>query len=109
LNLWDCSVVTLTQIDEHSVDLEKFDAKASLHSQNPILRTASDLWVQAPLNQKQASAAAVFPDGVVFDARKCSGVPGTSQLEPNSHLASASRRAPSSSLTLAGNGGNAVQ
>ena len=44
--------LTLTQIDKHSVDLEKFDVEGILAFAERVLPRASDLWVQASLNQK---------------------------------------------------------
>ena len=53
--------LTLTQIDKHSVDLEKFDVEGILAFAERVLPRASDLWVQASLESATASSAAVFP------------------------------------------------
>ena len=62
--------LTLTQIDKHSVDLEKFDVKAILAFAERVLPRASDLWVQASLNQKQRLQQLFFGDGVEFDGKQ---------------------------------------
>src|SRR5206468_13029112 len=45
--------LTLTQIDRHSVELDKFDVEGILAFAERVLPRASELWVQASLNQKQ--------------------------------------------------------
>ena len=62
--------LTLTQIDKHSVDLEKFDVEGILAFAERVLPRASDLWVQASLNQKQRLQQLFFPEGVVFGAKQ---------------------------------------
>ena len=62
--------LTLTQIDRHSVDLEKFDVEGILAFAERVLPRASDLWVQASLNQKQRLQQLFFGDGVAFDGKQ---------------------------------------
>src|SRR6185436_386295 len=45
--------LTLTQIDKHSVELEKIHVEGILAFAERVLPRASDLWVQASPNQKQ--------------------------------------------------------
>jgi site-specific DNA recombinase len=62
--------LTLTQIDKHSVDLEKFAVEGILAFAERVLPRASDLWVQASLNQKQRLQQLFFPDGIAFDGKR---------------------------------------
>jgi hypothetical protein len=62
--------LTLTQIDKHSVDLEKFDVEGILAFAERVLPRASDLWVQASLDQKQRLQRLFFGDGVTFDGKQ---------------------------------------
>ena len=61
---------TLTQIDKHSVELEKFDVEGILAFAERVLPKAADLWVQASLNQKQRLQQLFFPDGIAFDGNR---------------------------------------
>ena len=62
--------LTLTQIEKHSVDLEKFDVEGILAFAERVLPRASDLWVQASLDQKQRLQRLFFGDGVAFDGKQ---------------------------------------
>jgi hypothetical protein len=62
--------LTLTQIDKHSVELEKFDVEGILAFAERVLPRASDLWVQASFNQKQELQQLFFPEGVAFDGKR---------------------------------------
>ena len=62
--------LTLTQIDRHSVELDKFDVEGILAFAERVLSMASDLWVQASLNQKQRLQQLFFPDGIAFDGKR---------------------------------------
>jgi hypothetical protein len=62
--------LTLMQIDKHSVDLEKFDVEGVLAFAERVLPRAADLWVQAPLNQKQRLQQLFFGEGVAFDGKQ---------------------------------------
>ena len=62
--------LTLTQIDKHSVELDKFDVEGILAFAERVLPRASDLWVQASLNQKQRLQQLFFPEGIAFDGKR---------------------------------------
>ena len=62
--------LTLTQIDRHAVEIEKLDVEGILAFAERVLPRASDLWVQASLDQKQRLHQLFFPDGVVFDGKQ---------------------------------------
>jgi hypothetical protein len=53
--------LTLAQIDHHSEALEEFDVEGILGFAERVLPRASDLWVQAALNQKQRLQQLFFP------------------------------------------------
>ena len=61
--------VTLLQIDQHADNLEKFDVEGVLAFAEHVLPRASDLSVQASLEQRQRLQQPFFPDGVVFDGK----------------------------------------
>ena len=61
--------LTLTQIDKHSADLEKFDVEGLLAFAERVLPRASDLWVQASPNQRQRLQQLFFGEGVAFDGK----------------------------------------
>ena len=56
--------LTLTRIDRHASDLEGLDVEGVLSFAERVLPNASDLWVQASLNQKQRLQQLFFPDGL---------------------------------------------
>lgn len=62
--------LTLTQIDEHSVAVEKIDVEGILAFAERVLPRASDLWVQASLNQRQRLQQLFFPDGIAFNGKQ---------------------------------------
>jgi DNA invertase Pin-like site-specific DNA recombinase len=62
--------LTLTQIDEHSVAIEKIDVEGILAFAERVLPRASDLWVQASLNQRQRLQQLFFPEGIAFDGKQ---------------------------------------
>ena len=62
--------LTLLQIDQHADELEKFDVEGILSFAERVLPRASDLWVQASLDQRQRLQQLFFPDGVVFDGNR---------------------------------------
>jgi hypothetical protein len=62
--------LTLTQIDRTPVELDKFDLEGILTFAERVLPRASDLWVQASLNQKQRLQQLFFPDGIAFDGKR---------------------------------------
>ena len=63
-------VRAFTQIDKHAVDLEKLDVEGILAFAERVLPRASDLWVQASLNQKQRLQQLSFGEGVAFDGKQ---------------------------------------
>ena len=62
--------LTLTDIDRHSAQVEKLDVQGILAFAERVLPRASDLWVQASLEQRQRRQQLFFPDGVVFDGKR---------------------------------------
>jgi len=62
--------ITLLQIDQHSSELEKFDVQGILAFAERVLPRASDLWMQASLDQRQRLQQLFFPDGVAFDGNR---------------------------------------
>src|SRR5687768_14102668 len=62
--------LTLLQIDQNADQLEKFDVEGILSFAERVLPRASDLWVQASLDQRQRLQQLFFPDGVVFDGNR---------------------------------------
>ena len=51
-------------------ELDKFDVEGILAFAERVLPRASDLWVQASLNQKQRLQQLFFPDGIAFDGKR---------------------------------------
>jgi hypothetical protein len=62
--------LTLLQIDQHAGELEKFDVEGILAFTERVLPRASDLSVEASLDQRQRLQQLFFPDGVVFDGNR---------------------------------------
>jgi len=62
--------LTLLEIDRHSGQLEKFDVEGILAFAERVLPRASDLWVQASLDQRQRLQQLFFPEGVAFDGKR---------------------------------------
>ncbi|HUQ89557.1 MAG TPA: hypothetical protein VM096_18490 [Vicinamibacterales bacterium] len=62
--------LTLLEIDHHADRLEKFDVEGILAFAERVLPRASDLWVQASLEQRQRLQRLFFPDGVAFDGKQ---------------------------------------
>ena len=56
--------LTLTQMERHASELEGLDVEGILSFAERVLPNASDLWVQASLNQKQRLQQLFFPDGL---------------------------------------------
>lgn len=61
--------LTLLNIDRHSGELEKVDVEGILAFAERVLPRASDIWVQASLDQRQRLQQLFFPDGMVFDGK----------------------------------------
>jgi hypothetical protein len=62
--------LTLAQIDRHTEAVDELDVQGILAFAEHILPRASDLWVQASLDQKQRVQQLFFPEGVAFDGNR---------------------------------------
>jgi len=62
--------LTLARIDRHSGQLEELDVEGILAFAERSLPRASDLWVQASLDQRQRFQQLFFPDGIAFDGNR---------------------------------------
>ena len=65
--------LTLVQMERHSSELEEMDVEGILAFAERVLPSASNLWVQSSLAQKQRLQQVFFPDGVRFDGKKLVG------------------------------------
>jgi site-specific DNA recombinase len=65
--------LTLLQMDRHATELEELDVEGILAFAERVLPSASNLWVQASLNQKQRLQQLFFPEGVRFDGKRLVG------------------------------------
>jgi hypothetical protein len=65
--------LTLTQMDRHSCELEEMDVEGILAFAERVLPSASNLWVQSSLGQKQRLQQVFFPEGVRFDGKRLVG------------------------------------
>src|SRR5205814_8097780 len=65
--------LTLAQMDRHSTELEELDVEGILAFAERVLPSASNLWVQSSLAQKQRLQQVFFPDGIRFDGKKLVG------------------------------------
>jgi hypothetical protein len=65
--------LTLVQMDRHATELEELDVEGILAFAERVLPSASNLWVQSSLNQKQRLQQLFFPDGVRFDGKRIVG------------------------------------
>ena len=65
--------LTLAQIERHSSELEEMDVEGILGFAERILPSASNLWVQSSVAQKQRLQQVFFPDGVRFDGKRLVG------------------------------------
>ncbi len=59
--------LTLLRMDRHSSELDELDVEGILAFAERVLPRASDLWVQASLEQRQRFQQLFFPDGIAFD------------------------------------------
>ena len=64
---------TLAQMDRHSCELEEMDVEGILAFAERVLPSASNLWVQSSLAQKQRLQQVFFPDGIRFDGKRLVG------------------------------------
>ena len=69
--------LTLARIDRHSGQLEELDVEGILAFAERVLPRASDLWVQASLEQRQRFQQLFFPDGIAFDGKRFVGTGAT--------------------------------
>jgi site-specific DNA recombinase len=65
--------LTLVQMDRHATELEELDVEGILAFAERVLPSASNLWVQSSLNQKQRLQQLFFPEGVRFDGKRLVG------------------------------------
>lgn len=65
--------LTLVQMDRHSSELEEMDVEGILAFAERVLPSASNLWVQSSLAQKQRLQQVFFPEGVRFDGKTLVG------------------------------------
>ena len=65
--------LTLAQMDRHASELEEMDVEGILAFAERVLPSASNLWVQSSLNQKQRLQQLFFPEGVHFDGKRIVG------------------------------------
>jgi hypothetical protein len=72
--------LTLVQMDRHASELEEMDVEGILAFAERVLPSASNLWVQSSLNQKQRLQQLFFPDGVRFNGKKIVGTGTTLQV-----------------------------
>ena len=81
--------LTLAQMDRHTAELEEMDVEGILAFAERVLPSASNLWVQSSLAQKQRLQQVFFPDGIGFDGKRLVGT-GTT-LPVFNYLGSVSR------------------
>jgi site-specific DNA recombinase len=61
--------LTLARMDHHETDLDDLDVEGILAFAERVLPRASDLWVQASLEQRQCLQKLFFPEGITFDGK----------------------------------------
>ena len=78
--------LTLVRIDRHSGQLDELDVAGILAFAERVRPRASDLWVQASLEQRQRFQQLFFPEGIAFDGngfvRTAVTAPAFSYLQP---------------------------
>jgi site-specific DNA recombinase len=62
--------MTLAQIDRHTDAVDELDVQGILAFAERVLPSASDLWVQASLDQKQRLQQLFLPEGIAFDGNQ---------------------------------------
>ena len=65
--------LTLVQIDRHASELEEMNVEGILAFAERVLPSASNLWVQSSLAEKQRLQQVFFPDGIRFDGKRLVG------------------------------------
>jgi hypothetical protein len=61
--------LTLVEIYRHGSKLDEFDVEGILNFAERVLPRASDLWIQASLEQRQPLQRLFFPEGVAFSGK----------------------------------------
>jgi len=69
--------LTLARIAKHSTELDELDVEGILGFAERVLPHAADLWVQAPLEQRQRFQLLFFPEGMSFDGQRFVGTAAT--------------------------------
>ena len=69
--------LTLARIAMHSTELDELDVEGILAFAERVLPRAADLWVQAPLEQRQRFQQLFFPAGIAFDGQRFVGTAAT--------------------------------
>jgi hypothetical protein len=70
-------------MDRDATDLEELDVESILAFAERVLPRASDLWVQASLEQRQRFRQLFFPNGISFEwKRLCSNRRNRTGLQP---------------------------
>ena len=72
--------LTLVEIDRHGSKVEEFDVEGILNFAERVLPRASDLWIQASLEQRQRLQRLFFPQGVAFSGKAFDRTVVTSSL-----------------------------
>ena len=72
--------LTLVEIDRHGSKVEEFDVEGILNFAERVLPRASDLWIQASLEQRQRLQRLFFPEGVAFSGNAFDRTVVTSSL-----------------------------
>jgi hypothetical protein len=72
--------LTLVEIDRHGSKVEEFDVEGILNFAERVLPRASDLWIQASLEQRQRLQRLFFPEGVAFSGKSFDRTVVTSSL-----------------------------
>jgi hypothetical protein len=72
--------LTLAKIDHHTEAVDELDVEGILAFAERILPRASDLWVQASLDQKQRLQQLFFPEGIAFDGNRFNRTAATAPL-----------------------------
>jgi site-specific DNA recombinase len=72
--------LTLVEIDRHGSKIEEFDVEGILNFAERVLPRASDLWIQASLEQRQRLQRLFFPEGVAFSGKSFDRTVVTSSL-----------------------------
>jgi len=70
----------LVEIDRHGSKVEEFDVEGILNFSERVLPRASDLWIQASLEQRQRLQRLFFPEGVAFSGKSFDRTVVTSSL-----------------------------